>query len=291
MPYRTASPPLLRLSLAALTDVGRKRMHNEDDFLVFDLAGEVRLATAPASRDLDGDRGFVLAVIDGMGGASSGDAATRIAAETLHRHLTEGPPIEGEGCLRRLGEAMSEASAAIRRAAAIDRWLTGSGAAATVALIEGDRLHLAHAGDTRAYVLRRGRLAQVTRDHSLINFVLDSGALTVPIDELPRNVITCALGMADTVDASLSTLELREGDQLLLCSDGLSGELGDEAMERILVSLPHPAESARALVDAANRAGGSDNITAVLAKVSGDGLRRPRDEDALENRNAPRPKA
>jgi PPM family protein phosphatase len=305
--------PFTRLRVAARTDIGLRRHHNEDSFLVADLAAPVaepaplpppRPAEGPArerwsfARDfkpeppapvavtLESAVGVGLAVIDGMGGNCAGDIAARIAADTFAAALAVAPPSGEEACRRRVVGAMNDASRAVFEAVARGpRYYRGMGAAALIALVSGDRLHLAGAGDARAYILRLGRLVQVTRDDTLLN---DRRALLDPdVSRIPACVITKALGLEEAVDVRAFTFELRAGDVILLCTDGLHRQVDDLAIERVLLELAEPAEAGLTLINLANRRGGADNIAVVVARPEGDDLRSPGSGDALENQNVP----
>jgi protein phosphatase len=158
-------------------------------------------------------------------------------------------------------------------------------------VVSGDRLHLAGAGLCRAYILRGGRLAQVTRDDSLRNdylaHIAAGGHTDIDLSEIPPNIITKALGLKETVDLRPSTFELCAGDVVLLCSDGLHGPVDEPSIARVLLDLTEPAEAALALVNLANARGGADNVAVVVARPETDGMRRPGPEDALESRNIP----
>lgn len=285
MTYRRPYPLATAVAVAARTDLGRKRSHNEDTFLVADLHGARR--DPPAFRGLvEHDAGVALAAIDGMGGCCGGEVAARVAAEALCAGLAARPLPEGAPAPW-LRAAMSAANTAVVEAAASERRLTGIGAAATLAVIAGDVLHLAQLGDTRAYVLRAGTLTQVTRDDSLINDALALGIPPEKIAELPRLVITKALGVCAEVEASTSTVQLRAGDVVLLCSDGLHAELDDEAIARTLRDIGDPDEACLALVNQALHAGGNDNLAVIVARPEGDFLRPPGPGDTLAS---PQPK-
>lgn len=314
MSFRSPSP-LTRLRVAARTDVGCRRSCNEDSFVVADLSAEVPpAAVIPPPRPKDGPAlerwsfyghgpfpppeptfvslesvaGVALAAIDGMGGSASGDIAARIAADTFATALAAAPPSGEDACRRRVVAALNGASRAIVQAQEVGpRYYGGIAAAAVLALISGDRLHVAGAGDCRLYLLRLGRLIQLTRDDSLVNDYRAAGASEEQLAELPANVITKGLGLKETVDVTPSTFELRAGDVILLCTDGLHRMAEDAAIERVLLDLPDPAEACLALINLANRNGGEDNIAVVVARPDDEGLHLPGPEDALTSRNLP----
>lgn len=275
MVYRAAALAPTRLTVAARSARGLWREVNEDSFLVLDLADPERARRGPdaaVEEALESDAPVALVVLDGMGGSCAAVDVVRIALEGLELRLVQAAPPEGHEALRRaLGEAVQEAGRAILKAAQRDRRLTGCGAVATAAAVAGGRAHLAHAGDTRAYLWRAGRLAQLTRDDTLINDGLDHGLSKEELEQLPRNIITKGLGFAEEVTLSGETVELSAGDVLLLCSDGVHGAATDAALGAVLRAYPEPADACAALVAAAEGAGSYDNITALVARVDGAG--------------------
>jgi serine/threonine protein phosphatase PrpC len=275
------------LALAALTDVGHWRSDQEDTFLVADLATGGRHGPEPFTGTLHGPGGVALAAIDAMGAARNGAEAGHLAAEAIRAHLCAAALPEGDAaCRDRLQGAMSAANRAILVAIEKRPFNRGMGCAVTLAVVRGDRLHLAQVGDTRAYVLRAGGLVQVTRDDTLM---ADSLARGLPPEELallPAAVITKALGMQEAVEARVATVTLRAGDVILVCSDGLSGEVDDSAVARTLGALGDPAEACRALLKQALEAGGRDNVTILVARPLGDELRPPGPGDRLSRGDA-----
>jgi protein phosphatase len=295
MSYRSPSP-LTCLRVAARTDAGRSRTYNEDTFLVADMATGARHGPDAVDATFENAQGVALAVVDGMGGYHGGVEAARMIADTLAAALTVAPPSGEEACRRRLAAAMSGASRVVFEAAHRDRRLLGTSGCAVLAVVQGDRLHLASAGDSRIYLLRAGRLVQVTRDDSLINewyaHVDESkanGGSVPDLADIPAHVITKALGLTEGVEVAPATFALRAGDVILLQSDGLSSLVDDGAIEQVLRELQDPAEACLALVNLALRNGGDDNITVVVARPDEASLLRPGPGDALESRNVPRP--
>jgi protein phosphatase len=238
----------MRLAAIGATDVGRKRTHDEDAFLVMPEAG-------------------LFAVADGLGGHASGEVASRLAVEVLAAGFAGLPGEPAD----RLRAAFSGANRAIHDRSAADPDISGMGTTLVAAhFAEGGPLWVAHVGDSRAYLFRDGRLRALTEDHSLLqDFIRQTRPTPEEIESFPhKNVIVRALGMRDTVDVDVARVEVREGDLLLLCSDGLFGMVPDEQMAGILRE--EGSEILRAnqlLVDAANRAGGADNVTSILVEV------------------------
>jgi PPM family protein phosphatase len=270
----------LEITLAAATDVGTVREHNEDSFLVGDLdkGGKLDLAEAIATK---ADRGPLMIVCDGMGGVEGGEVASDLAAQSIWREMQTTPGTrDPEVFARLLRRATRVANHDVHQMSKREPGLKGMGTTVSAAGIVNDRLVIATVGDSRAYVLRAGALVQVTRDQSLSSALIAAGH-DEEVAERAGSAILQALGVNDDVEPSLSIIELRRGDRVLLCSDGLHGLVGDPALA-LLLAAPHTvAESVKLLVTAARAAGGSDNITAVVVDVAGDRLETPKSEDDL----------
>jgi len=255
----------MRLTYAGTSDVGRKRTHNEDAYL---LLPEESLCC----------------VADGMGGHASGEVAARIAVEEMAEFFRmtgrddeatwpyKMDPARGGYDENRLLTGVKLANLRIFERAASDQRLRGMGTTIVAASFPkgGRSVLVGHVGDSRAYLHRRGTLRQLTEDHSLLNDYRKSRALTPEeIEAFPhKNVIVRALGMKDAVEVDLVREELEDGDLVLLCSDGLSGMVPDARMAEIVrANAGDLRRAAQALVDAANDAGGGDNVTCVLAQT------------------------
>ena len=235
------------ISWAARSDVGLVRGHNEDSFLL----------QAP-----------LFVVSDGMGGHAAGEVASSIAVETIGQQA----PGTADDVL--LGAAVESANANVMSAAEQGIGKPGMGCTATAVIIEKSRMAVAHVGDSRAYVLRQGTLVRVTHDHSYVEELVDSGQITA--DEArthpSRSIITRALGSDPDMYADHFSLEVGDGDRIILCSDGLSGMIGDGQIESLAVSSATPQQAADNLVAAALTAGGADNVTVVVIDVLDDGV-------------------
>jgi PPM family protein phosphatase len=268
-------PGSIRLKLFGRTDVGRVREHNEDNFLVADLTRRSRSLMEQDRVQLVGERGTVMAVCDGMGGAAAGEVASELAVNILYEKLIEGDvPKDHDDLARRLVRAVEAAGLRIYSEAKLDRQHRGMGTTATVAALVDSYLFLAQVGDSRAYILRGDRLVQVTRDQSLVNQLIEAGQLTEEEAENfeHNNIILQALGTADSVQVDLTFVQLRLGDTLMMCSDGLSGMVRIDDLRETLLSNPDPFEACRVLIDKANQAGGHDNITCIVARFEGEGV-------------------
>nr|CAA9223539.1 Protein serine/threonine phosphatase PrpC, regulation of stationary phase [uncultured Armatimonadetes bacterium] len=268
----------LKISVGARTDTGRTRSVNEDAVAVLDVAQD----------GLNADAAFVVA--DGMGGMQSGDVASReavrVAGDALRRHLV-GPEPDGAGALvdalRSANERVYALSSNRRAAAPADDSPTlvlpeaeppgVMGTTCVAGVVRRGVLHLAHVGDSRAYLLRTGRLSRLTRDHSFVEERVLAGDLTEEEARRSRfrNMITRAIGIEGQVEPELRTEVMEAGDLVLVCTDGLTTMLSDSDIEAALSGVEGgPADldrAAGALVDAANRKGGHDNITVLLLRA------------------------
>ncbi|HEX8150975.1 MAG TPA: PP2C family serine/threonine-protein phosphatase [Pyrinomonadaceae bacterium] len=280
------------VELYAKTNVGRVRAGNEDNFLVLDLSGQGAWTGSDGEAIPDGlarfevgPKGVVLVVSDGMGGALAGDVASRMAVETVREMLLGGEDEDGEGpcdpeaplveCLR---NATDYANFAIHRRSQEDPHCSGMGATLTAAAVTQDGVGLLQVGDSRGYVIRGGQIKLATKDQSLVQQLVDVGQISEQEAEthMFRNVILQALGAQPELQPVTGLVRVFRGDVLLLCSDGLSGKLRGEDMLRIVQESGGDLRRAcEALVDEANERGGEDNITVVLARLTGDDLPPP----------------
>jgi serine/threonine protein phosphatase PrpC len=276
------------VELFAKSDVGRVRRGNEDNFLVLDLSTEHTWTGTDGAVPPDtltsfnlGDKGLVLVVSDGMGGALAGDVASRMAVDSVREMLTgaEGdtcdPTVDLVECLK---NATVYANLAIHLRSQEDSRCAGMGATFTGAAIRGDSLDLVQVGDSRGYVIRKDHIRLATKDQSLVQQLVDVGQISESEAEthMFRNVILQALGAQSEVSPVTGKIRLRQGDLVLLCSDGLSGKLKADDIQRIVVnSNGDLSKACDALIDEANNRGGEDNITVVLARFTGDDLAAP----------------
>jgi serine/threonine protein phosphatase PrpC len=270
----------LELTIGAATDVGEVREHNEDSFLVgnLDKGEKFELREPFAGKS---ERGPLMIVCDGMGGVEGGEVASDLAAQSIWREMQTTPGTnDAEVFARLLRRATRVANHDVHQMSKREPGLKGMGTTVSAAGIVNDRLVVATVGDSRAYVLRAGALVQVTRDQSLSSALIAAGH-DEEVAERAGSAILQALGVNDDVEPSLSIIELRRGDRVLLCSDGLHGLVGDPALA-LLLSSPHTVgESVKLLVTAARAAGGTDNITAVVVDVAGDRLVLPKSDEDL----------
>jgi protein phosphatase len=275
-----ARPAPLDVIVVGASDIGQVREHNEDHLLVGDLDGRVPVDVAEPWSAAS-ERGPLIVVCDGMGGVEGGEVASELAAQVMWREMKGTPATrDPEVFARLLRRAVRVANHDVYAMARREPGLRGMGTTLSAAGVVGDRLVLATVGDSRAYVLRAGALVQVTQDQSLQSALLAAGHSANEAASAGGAILQ-ALGVGDDVEPSLSIIELRRGDRVLLCSDGLHSLVGDPALA-LLMSEPHSVtEAVRLLVAAARAAGGSDNITAVVCALGGDRLIPPASDDDL----------
>jgi serine/threonine protein phosphatase PrpC len=245
----------MRIDAGAASDTGRLRTGNEDSFLVDD-----RLA--------------LYAVADGMGGHVAGEIASAIAIEALRAAVASGKALDA---------AITLANSAIFEKAATDPGLAGMGTTLTAVVLGESTVLIGHVGDSRGYRIRGGTLEQLTEDHSLVEELVREGRLSPEEAEIHprRSVITRALGIDPRVEVDLYTIDAQTGDRILLCSDGLTTMLRDEEVLRIAELEQDPRIAADKLIDAANEAGGEDNITVLIIDVLDAPPPAPPDPEAL----------
>lgn len=269
---------MARVELFARTEVGCVRERNEDAFVVMNLGtGEEGLGTGTRVQEVDMS-GTLIGVCDGMGGAAAGDVASKLAAEKLRETIAPASPFRDSASAQQvLLSALGVANRAIADYAREHPQRQGMGTTATAALIFGPELHIAHIGDSRAYMLRAGALTQLTTDHSVVGQMIASGQLTPAQarDFEHRNVLLQALGVQPAISPEIVIAPVCAGDLLLLCSDGLTGPLDDPAILDLLLRHEDPMRCCRVLTEAACAAGGPDNVTVAMARFMGEGLPAP----------------
>ena len=292
----------VEISVWGRTHVGQVRSENQDAFIVAELRNSSEeegfllgpdspeLAEGGEARVQVGPRGLLLLVADGMGGAAGGAVASRLAASVITETLEEAwgrervqTPIR---FAQHLQEAVEEANRRVHERAAQRPELAGMGTTATVAGILDGMVYLAQVGDSRAYLIREGEMAQITRDQSMVQELVEQGAMTLEEAEksVHRSVLLQALGTEPHVDVALTYHQLRRGDQLLLCSDGLTGPVADDEITRTVTDAPTPAAACDELVALANERGGPDNVSVVVARIHGAGVAPSAPGDELTRR-------
>ncbi|MEZ4382468.1 MAG: Stp1/IreP family PP2C-type Ser/Thr phosphatase [Nannocystaceae bacterium] len=251
---------IVRIRYAAKTDVGMKRSHNEDYFSL-----------------IEDEKVFIVA--DGMGGHASGEVASKMASDVMNEFYQHSKDMDATWPFRydpqltypenRMVAAIRLANQRIFESAMKNPNLRGMGTTIVSCMFVGDVAYVAHVGDSRCYRVNSGKITQLTRDHSLLEDykearpdMSEEEARNFP----HKNVITRALGMRDTVVVDIKKHDVNDGDTFVLCSDGLCGMLEDDAIEKIVTDAPSLEAAVADLIDQANRAGGNDNITAMLVQ-------------------------
>jgi protein phosphatase len=236
----------MKVRVGARTDIGRARERNEDSYLVRDP---------------------MFAVADGMGGHLGGEVASSMALEALETLD------RSDGLMQALVEEIQKANRRVLEKGQGDPALRGMGTTLTVLVAEGDKAHVAHVGDSRAYLLRDGLLKQLTEDHTLVQRMVAEGRIS-PEEagrHPQRSILTRAIGVDEEVPVEQITLDVHGGDRLLLCTDGLTGMIGEERIQDVLETESDPQAASDLLVEEANRAGGEDNITVVVVDFESEG--------------------
>jgi PPM family protein phosphatase len=290
---------MLIIEIHAASHIGRVRKGNEDNFLLLQLSDS---QTWTSSQNPDefiiesqkfeiDEHGIVLAVSDGMGGALAGEVASEMAVETVSNRLlnddpdaTLRPEIQTSALIERLYDATVYANHLIHNRGRTDPQFSGMGATFTSVGITPDAVDLLQVGDSRAYLIRNVKIYQITKDQSLVQQLIDSGQIKPEDAETHplKNVILQALGAQNEVYPVPARLIPQRDDILLLCSDGLSNKLPAEDLLRVVLDNLNDLENAcKVLTKEANERGGEDNITLILAKLSGSDLMEPTDDPVV----------
>jgi PPM family protein phosphatase len=254
----------------AQTDKGMVRSENQDRTGVW-VDGKEETAR---------EQGRLFVVCDGMGGHNGGSVASATAVEALVASFRESTH---RGVKRRLGYAIDRANAAVRTKAAQDLTLRNMGTTCVALVLRGHRAQVAHIGDSRAYLFRKGAAEQITRDHTYLNDLIEIGLLTPDRarNHPERNIITRCIGMSDALQIDYNSRDLLPGDVFLLCTDGLYNYVEGDEMRKLVEALP-PRQACETLLKLANTRGGEDNITCLIVKVKALHPEQPSDvaEDA-----------
>jgi len=247
------------ISIGNATDVGKVREHNEDYLAHFDTP-----------------LGYCIIICDGMGGHAAGDVAAQSATAAIQQFLQD-PSNKNSTIPIALKNAIEFANYKLKEMMNQNPALKGMGTTTIVALIKNGRLYTAHAGDSRLYLIKKGGIKQLTKDHSSVQQLIDQGVLTEAEAELSdkKNQISKAIGIFDKVEPTIteSSFPLNKNDKLLLCSDGLTGHLSKEKIYETILSFDNIQSAAMKLVELANGNGGSDNITVQLVHYAGQSMR------------------
>ncbi len=296
---RSLGPDVV-VRVAGLSDVGQQRKHNEDSLLVADLtpdswSGEMvpPVRAFEESEDIEASvrgRGFLFIVADGMGGARAGEVASGMAVSGVYDLMArEWRPEEGAPFAEMLSRSVRVTGARIHDSALRTPDYKGMGTTATAVGVLNGVLYAAQVGDSRAYLVREATAYQLTRDQSVVEHLVRTGKLSAEqaLRSRSKNILLQALGTVRDVEVDVSFQELRRGDRILVCSDGLTGLAEDEEIADLISSAAVPAEACKALVDLANARGGHDNITLIVAFLEGEGLPAANPSDAVGYRAYP----
>jgi serine/threonine protein phosphatase PrpC len=261
--------PNVHVRVASGTHVGRVRAANEDAYVVLDLDGGREIGGGSLARVDLGARGLLLAVADGMGGARDGALASSVAIATLAQALNAASSIVDPTA------ALEHASYEAHRAVWDESVRQGHeghtrmGTTLTAALVRGHTLSIAQVGDSRAYLVRQGDMTQLTNDQTMVQSLVDKGLMKPEdADNSPfKNILSQAMGHQETIEIKMSELELADRDLLLVCSDGLTGEISEDEIKDIMLTSLRLDIATKRLIDMSNARGGRDNITVVLGGV------------------------
>ncbi len=273
-------PPAERLTCAGISHPGKVRQNNEDHFLIAKLAKSMKILQTnlpqTGTTRFSEEDGYLLVVADGMGGAAAGERASALAILSIEQFALNTLKwffhLGGRGesvLLDELRQSVEAADRSVMDAATDDRHLSGMGTTLTVGYCVGADLYIVHAGDSRAYLCREGHLEQVTTDHTLVQLLVENGLITPEAAKTHarRNVVTNVVGGPQAgVQAEIHKVQLREGDIILLCSDGLTEAVADDRIAAILTRDEAPKALANRLVEAALDSGAPDNVSVIVAR-------------------------
>ncbi len=269
---------VINVKVFGASDMGRVRKNNEDNFVACNLTtGEVG-TTPPLRAHTLGSHGSLFMVADGMGGEASGEVASQICTLTVPKRLYENlqslDQVSEVNFVLLLRESVEYANQIIHQKAQSDPFYRGMGTTATVAALFGPYLFVAQVGDSRAYLIRHNELTQLTRDQTFLNYLKEIG-VDVPADpelDSRKSILTQAVGSSESVNVKMTYAKVRQGDSLLLCSDGLYNMVPATDILATVKGTEPLADKCESLIRKANAKGGSDNITVVMAEFSGPGL-------------------
>jgi PPM family protein phosphatase len=273
-----------------LSDVGLIRKNNEDSFLIATPTSDFANHNPAELNGIIPENGAMFIVADGMGGAQAGEVASRMAVDTVARNfinaLNKKDSLDQQTLISALTETIQEANQLIFHEGQKNTEFNGMGTTLTAATVFGTTILFAQLGDSRAYLARKGVISQMTKDQSLVAQMVASGSLTPEEAKShpQRNVILQALGIQSQVDVAISLTELRRGDQIVLCSDGLSGKVDAEEIKEFLERF-EPKAACQGLVRMARERGGEDNITVIVARFNGDGLPESKPDDVADSKD------
>ena len=270
------APGETEIAALGVTDQGRVRKNNEDNLVACDLSSEEILAGPFEFHRALGPLGVLLLVADGMGGQACGELASHMCSDLAPARLLESVrqlQTDGQNELGELlRDALESANRSILELSRNQPGCKGMGTTATAAWVRGSSVLVAQVGDSRAYLIRNGKMAQLTRDQTFLNYLVEMGAVDAEAesrDDPRRSILVQALGTSEKLNVVLTGAEVQNGDRLLLASDGLYGAVGADEILEIAGGSAGLEARCHTLIDTANRHGGPDNITLILAEISG----------------------
>ena len=266
------SSPQKARKVGMLTDVGQVRTVDEDSILVADLSFGVNSKSSNF---------HLLVVADGMGGHAKGEEASKIALSAISRSVIS-ELVNDTPFTKLLEQGIQNANQDILDYTARHPESSGMGTTSVCAIVEGNAVHLANVGDSRAYVISDDEIRRVTKDHSFVQSLVDQGEITeAESREHPqKNVITKAVGIGTSIEADTMRLTLDSDESLLLCCDGVIAHLPDDDIHKIIRDSPDPQTACQGIVDMANERGGSDNISLIILSPEGSDIKEPEPDDA-----------
>ncbi|MFZ0960668.1 MAG: protein phosphatase 2C domain-containing protein [Terriglobia bacterium] len=268
----------IHVTLFGMSDMGRVRKNNEDNFVVCNLStGEVGVSPTLREHDL-GPLGSLFMVADGMGGEASGEVASQLAAVTVPKRLYDNlkslGTVSEANFVILLREAVEYANQIIYQKAQANPAYRGMGTTTTASALFGQHLFVGQVGDSRCYLLRNKQITQLTRDQTFLNYLKDIGA-ELPVDpekDSRKSILTQAVGSSETLDVKVTYVRVNQGDRILVCSDGLYNMVPEADLLENAGRGNGLSDNCKALIEKANANGGTDNITVILAEFSGEGL-------------------
>ena len=266
------SSPQKARKVGMLTDVGQVRTVDEDSILVADLSFGVNSKSSNF---------HLLVVADGMGGHAKGEEASKIALSAISRSVIS-ELVNDTPFTKLLEQGIQNANQDILDYTTRHPESSGMGTTSVCAIVEGNAVHLANVGDSRAYVISDDEIRRVTKDHSFVQSLVDQGEITeAESREHPqKNVITKAVGIGTSIEADTMRLTLDSDESLLLCCDGVIAHLPDDDIHKIIRDSPDPQTACQEIVDMANERGGSDNISLIILSPEGSDIKEPEPDDA-----------
>ena len=266
------SSPQKARKVGMLTDVGQVRTVDEDSILVADLSFGVNSKSSNF---------HLLVVADGMGGHAKGEEASKIALSAISRSVIS-ELVNDTPFTKLLEQGIQNANQDILDYTTRNPESSGMGTTSVCAIVEGNAVHLANVGDSRAYVISDDEIRRVTKDHSFVQSLVDQGEITeAESREHPqKNVITKAVGIGTSIEVDTMRLTLDSDESLLLCCDGVIAHLPDDDIHKIIRDSPDPQTACQEIVDMANERGGSDNISLIILSPEGSDIKEPEPDDA-----------